>query len=113
MKTKKKVKDEVEGKRRGKAKAVRAARIELVASVRAVFETEVPDTLLLGEVRSALASPKRRDITRGRIIACLFRGRQARVMAREMSKVRPAWMSELSHLRMKKALKKYKKARGG
>lgn len=87
------------------------ARTELINSVRDVFETEARDPILLGEIRSALSDPKRRDEARTRIITCLFRGKAARLLAKVMAKTRPAWVSELSHLRLRRAVKKYRQLR--
>ena len=99
-------------KKKPSSKQLRESRLDLVKVVRSLFD-EAPDPIFLGEIRLALITTERREEARTRIIRSLFRGPYARNLARSMVKQKPVWMSDLSHLRLRRAMKKFTQMKGG
>lgn len=87
---------------------------ELAAAVRAIFNHEATDQLLLGEIRTSLNSPKRGKKVRSRLIKAMFpRGRYVRSLGKAWIETKPVWMSDVSWGRLRSALKKYNKTTKG
>lgn len=101
---------EKEKKRKKKSEKELAALEELAAAVRAIFIHEASDPLLLGEIRTALNSPRRSKRVRSKLIKVMFsRGRYVKYLGKAWVNTKPIWMSDVSWGRLRSALKKYNK----